>query len=126
LGLVLTGVWIQTLLRGVGYIGFWHVYLPVARYAGPSIIPTALVLSLGWMEMVYLFEAVWCRLLSAVFYRREDRPAPPIGNSSEVKKGLRVSNDVVWNWAGGIIYILFLSGLDIYAILIIARFYGKV
>ena len=126
LGLVLAGVWIPTLVRGVGYIGFWHVYLPVARYAGPSIIPTALVLCLGWMEIVYLFEAVWRRLLGAVSYRREDRPAPQIGNSFKIKKGLRVSRNPVWDWAGGIIYILFLSGLDIFALLSIARFYGKV
>jgi hypothetical protein len=126
LGLVLTGIWIPTLVRGVSYIGFWYVYLPVTRYAGPSIIATALVLSLGWMEIVYLFEAAWRRLLSAVSYRRENRPAPQIGNSSKKKKSLRVSRNLVWGIAGGIIYILFLFGLDIVVILSIARFYGKV
>ena len=73
LGLVLAGVWIPTLVRGVGYVGFWHVYLPVARYAGPAIIPTALVLSLGWMEIVYLFEGSLAQTIKTLFL-------PPEGN----------------------------------------------
>ena len=126
LGLVLAGVWIPTLVRGVGYVGFWHVYLPVARYAGPSIIPTALVLSLGWMEIVYLFKAVWLRLMSAFSYRLEEVPASQTGNSLENMKSFHGSRNIAWDWAGGIIYIILLFGLDIFALLSIAHFYGTV
>jgi hypothetical protein len=126
LGLVLAGVWIPTLVRGVGYIGFWHVYLPVARYAGPAIIPTALVLSLGWMEIVYLFKAVWFGLLRPLSYHREDVSAPQTGNSLENMESLHGSRNIGWDWAGGMIYIIFLLGLDIFALLSIAHFYGTV
>jgi hypothetical protein len=126
LGLVLAGVWIPALVRGVGYVGFWHVYLPVARYAGPAIIPTALVLSLGWMEIVYLFKAVWLRLLRPFSYRREEMSARQTGNSLESINGHQGSRNIGWDWAGGIIYIIFLFGLDIFALLSIANFYGTV
>ena len=51
LGLVLLGAWVPTLVRGAIYLSIPQVYLPVARYAFPAIIPTILILNLGWLEL---------------------------------------------------------------------------
>ncbi len=45
-------VWGPTLLRGLGQSLIGVVYVPVARYAYPVIIPTVLVLVLGWLEIL--------------------------------------------------------------------------
>jgi hypothetical protein len=124
LGLVLAGVWIPTLVRGVGYIGYFHVYLPVARYAAPAIIPTALVISQGWMEIVYLVEVAWRKISKSVIHPQADRLNPQIGASqSEITPQDFFGK---WNIAGGATFILFLLALDIYAILSITRFFSRV
>jgi hypothetical protein len=46
--LVMLIVWGGAISRGVLYLGNNRLYLPVARYAYPAIIPTLLVLCLGW------------------------------------------------------------------------------
>jgi len=46
--LVLLGGWGMALIRGVGYIGLEKLFLPVARYAFPALIPVILVLVAGW------------------------------------------------------------------------------
>lgn len=51
LGLALLGIWGMGLVRGAG--SFWTswAFIPSARYIYPAIIPTTLVLSLGWLEI---------------------------------------------------------------------------
>jgi len=44
-------VWGGTISRGVIYLGNNRLYLPVARYAYTAIIPTMLILTLGWLEL---------------------------------------------------------------------------
>ncbi len=58
LGLALLGIWGMGLARGAG--SFWTswAFIPSARFVYPAIIPTALVLSLGWLEIE---RRVWRR-----------------------------------------------------------------
>lgn len=52
LGLALLGVWLQTFLRGANYpTQLRAIYYPTARYAYPVIIPSLLLLNLGWYEI---------------------------------------------------------------------------
>ena len=46
-------IWGAALLRGLTSIRWLSnfVYIPVARYAYPAIIPTVLLLNLGWLEL---------------------------------------------------------------------------
>ncbi len=46
--LLLWGIWGAALLRSAIYIHAERVFLPVARYALPAIIPTAMLLVAGW------------------------------------------------------------------------------
>lgn len=50
LGLALIAIWGLGLIRGAG--SFWTrwAFIPGARFVFPAIIPTALMLSLGWLE----------------------------------------------------------------------------
>jgi hypothetical protein len=48
LGLTLLAIWGMTFVRGANYLALPNPYYPVARYAYAAIIPTALLLSLGW------------------------------------------------------------------------------
>jgi len=41
--------WIGALTRGAPYLPLAQLYIPVARYAYPSIIPTITVLAIGWL-----------------------------------------------------------------------------
>jgi hypothetical protein len=54
--LLTLGVWSSTLTRGAIYIFVNRVFIPVARYAAPAIIPTTLLLSVGWTELLTLAE----------------------------------------------------------------------
>jgi hypothetical protein len=49
--LVLLGSWGASLLRSSIYTAIYNVYLPVARYAQPSIIVTMLALNVGWLSL---------------------------------------------------------------------------
>lgn len=49
LGLALLFSWGVTLTRGVVFLNFYRLYLPVARHSYPVIIPTLMILCLGWM-----------------------------------------------------------------------------
>jgi hypothetical protein len=40
-----------TLLRGMTYLAYEHIYGTVARHAYPVIIPTMVVLCFGWLEI---------------------------------------------------------------------------
>jgi hypothetical protein len=48
LGLVLLLFWGMTIVRGAIYVALPRVYIPVARYAYPAIVPTTLLLTAGW------------------------------------------------------------------------------
>lgn len=63
LGVALAGVWGQDILRGLHSLNDW-VFIPGARYAFPVIIPTLLVLNVGWLEIAYTLER-WMRLASS-------------------------------------------------------------
>ena len=47
--------WVVTLLRGSIYM-FTGFFIPNARYGAPAIIPTLIVLNLGWLELFNFFE----------------------------------------------------------------------
>ncbi len=51
LGFALVSIWGLVLLRGANYV-FTPVYWPIARYAYPVIIPTVLILSMGWYTLL--------------------------------------------------------------------------
>jgi len=65
LGFALVGVWGASLTRAMIYLSIPHFYLPVARYVYPAIIPTVLVLSLGWVEVINWLLS-WMRRPAAV------------------------------------------------------------
>jgi hypothetical protein len=74
MGLALAGAWGSALLRGVNQLASVWLYLPVARYAYIAIIPTMLVLAIGWWEILVLL-ARWftkvqmpSRMLSVVYF----------------------------------------------------------
>lgn len=49
-------IWGSTLLRGSGTIVEGHYTIPVARYGFPAIIPTMLLLDIGWLEVMHWLE----------------------------------------------------------------------
>lgn len=53
LAFTLIVVWGGTASRGVIYLGNNRLYLPVARYAYPAIVPTMMLLSLGYLELFH-------------------------------------------------------------------------
>jgi hypothetical protein len=52
--ILMVGTWAGTVSRGAIYLGVTRLYLPVARYAYPAIIPTVTLLSIGWLELLTL------------------------------------------------------------------------
>jgi hypothetical protein len=55
LGAALVIVWGAAVMRGIqSLLGL--IFIPSARYAYPAIIPSMLVLSIGWMELFHLLE----------------------------------------------------------------------
>jgi len=64
LGLALLGIWIPAVIRGIGSLFGWAL-IPAARYAYPVIIPTVLVLNVGWLEILRLFGQ-WLRMAPKV------------------------------------------------------------
>jgi hypothetical protein len=66
LGFALGSIWSLALLRGAGYV-FTPVYWPVARYAYPVIIPTVLILCMGWYTLLKMLSK-WLRLPDLVMY----------------------------------------------------------
>jgi hypothetical protein len=64
--IVLFGIWGQTILRGTHSITD-SIFIPGARYTYPAIIPTMLVLNVGWLELVRYPER-WLRLPSVAKY----------------------------------------------------------
>lgn len=67
-------IWFANFVRGVGYFTSNDYYTPPARYAFPAIIPTAILLTFGWLEMARLI----CLSLAKLFQpgrKTEDAPA---------------------------------------------------
>jgi hypothetical protein len=56
LGLTLVIIWGSALLRGVTSVIGGSYFFPVARYAYPAIIPTMLILNIGWLEITRWIE----------------------------------------------------------------------
>jgi hypothetical protein len=56
LGVSLIVVWGSAFLRGLTSALDGPVLIPVARYAYPVIIPTMLILNIGWLEVIAWFE----------------------------------------------------------------------
>jgi hypothetical protein len=56
LGVSLIVVWGSAFLRGLTSSLDGPVLIPVARYAYPVIIPTMLILNIGWLEIIGWFE----------------------------------------------------------------------
>lgn len=55
LGITLALIWGMTLVRGIDSI-MERPFIPSARYAFPAIIPTVLVLTAGWLELLCRLE----------------------------------------------------------------------
>jgi hypothetical protein len=59
LGLSLISLWGAALVRGVtSYIDGGY-FIPVARYAYPAILPTMLILNIGWLEITRWIEKLF-------------------------------------------------------------------
>jgi hypothetical protein len=50
LAIALVGVWGQTFVRGIHSL-IYSIFIPSARYTYPVIVPTLLVLNVGWLEI---------------------------------------------------------------------------
>jgi hypothetical protein len=66
LGLALGIVWGVTFIRGSTYL-LTRIFVPVARYAYPAIIPTVLLLGTGWLTLLQTLER-WLRLPGWIKY----------------------------------------------------------
>ncbi|HSQ28060.1 MAG TPA: hypothetical protein VLM80_13135, partial [Anaerolineales bacterium] len=64
--LLLVLAWGINFLRGVPYAVNDRLYLSVARHAFPVIIPTMLVMVVGWNEIIELFASLWRGILKFV------------------------------------------------------------
>lgn len=49
------GIWIPAILRGFDH-ALSTIFIPSARYALPAIIPVAMLLNIGWLEIAKYFE----------------------------------------------------------------------
>jgi hypothetical protein len=54
MGMVILYFWGGAYLRGAPYLQVVRLYIPVVRYAYPAIIPTVLLLALGWITILGL------------------------------------------------------------------------
>lgn len=108
LALLLT--WVPTLLRSSIYLGLPNLYTPVARYAYPAIIPSLLVLNLGWLQAGRWLAAVWQKLVWQL-----------VGSSqfclllTDLNRRLNLQY---------VVYFLFFIGLDALALYSVLRYYG--
>ena len=68
LGAALLEIWGAAFLRGITSIK-GNVFIPGARYAYPAIIPTVMILSVGWLEIPHFLNRwiripIWVQLVS--------------------------------------------------------------
>lgn len=60
--------WMAAFLRGANYVLIpYKIYLPVARYVYPVIVPTMFLLSLGWFTLLS-YPHRWLKLKSSLLY----------------------------------------------------------
>lgn len=52
LGAATVAIWLLALIRGLSSLVGDNFFVPVARYAYPAVIPTMLVLNIGWLEII--------------------------------------------------------------------------
>jgi hypothetical protein len=62
LGLALFGIWVPAIVRGIGSMFGW-AFIPSARYAYPTILPTVLILNVGWLEISRILGR-WLHMVS--------------------------------------------------------------
>lgn len=101
--LVLLGTWGFSLVRSSIYTAIYNVYLPVARYAQPSIIVTMLALNLGWLS---LFSWI-----------------PVKDNLNFIYRFVKFRSAGVAQIAGVLLYLSLFAWLDVNAILSIWVYY---
>jgi hypothetical protein len=68
-GWLLTGmlfIWIGAILRTDFPFGFDEVFIPPARYAYPAVIPTIIVLSVGWYWLSRRFTWKWIGIILVI------------------------------------------------------------
>jgi hypothetical protein len=103
LGLLFVGYWGLTLVRSPIFMSLVHIYLPVARNAYPAIIPTALLVCMGWHELLKATVGEFARRMV-----NRNTPAP------------------VWPRAvPSLAYCILLVALDVYAIWSISNYYWR-
>ena len=66
LALLLVFAWGSTWMRGAAHVGTGKAYIPVARYAFPAIIPTAMLFSLGLAGLGQM--GGWKRYFSIIMF----------------------------------------------------------
>lgn len=94
LGATLAALWGMALARGAVYV-FYRPFIPVARYAFPALIPSLLVLCLGWWQI-----------------------------ARRMRRWLRLPEKMVAVWPG-LAYLVLLLALDLYAIVSIWAYYSS-
>jgi hypothetical protein len=101
LSLAIIGALIATVPRGIVFLAFPKIYVPVARYIMPVIIPILICINMGW---------VWiCRLILRISQK---------GNSKQV--GDRLS----YSTLGFVFYCFVCFAINLTAIISIWRYYG--
>jgi len=66
-------IWFANLVRGVGYFTSNDLYIPPARYAFPAIIPIAVILCFGWLELARLIKIGLNQLIKSGSTTSEDQ-----------------------------------------------------
>ena len=91
-------------VRGAAYLPLRNIYLPVGRYLYPVMIPIALAMSFGWLELTRSFMGTLKKLKSSV-------------------KFFNLINLLSTSEWQGVVYLLLFVFLDIYALYSIINFY---
>ena len=110
ISLALLLMWGVAATRSVHYLAVQRVlYLPVARYAYPMIIPTVLVLGVGWLEVSRLLGILLKRL---GWQRLSGRLFPTLWAAAQ-------------SHIDFVVYLALFVSLDVMALISIARFYER-
>jgi hypothetical protein len=112
-GISLLVLWGWAFMRGIDQITTIHLYFPVARYAYPVIIPTLLILNLGWLELGRVVARGW----AAWKTRRKDRSEQVVQSNSVTDKSLLFLRPFF------VVYYIVLIGLDLLSIISIFQYY---
>jgi hypothetical protein len=109
MGIGFLAAWGTTLARGATTLGLAQQYVPVARHAYPLIIPVALFLCLGWLEVFFILNS---------FGRR------PPSDEAETQKASSINLPNIIRIYQLVIYFSLLGLLDIASLASITRFFG--